>query len=96
MATSDRNRDRAHERHHRLRNDVIEAYGGRCEKCGYDNPLALQFDHIHGGGQKDRKQGREFYQRVLNDLLMVERTYRLLCANCNITQWRIVQMLRRL
>lgn len=68
--------------HHRLRNKILLMLGGRCVKCGYDNPRALQIDHVAGDGAEDRRLYRSYppyYRHVLKDL----SKYQLLCANCN-------------
>ena len=63
---------------------VIEFLGNRCKKCGFANALALQIDHINGGGRKDRARYKNdpsnFYRAVLKDK---KNKYQLLCANCN-------------
>lgn len=71
--------------HKKLRRLIIEKLGGRCCKCGFDDARALQIDHVHGGGSKERRligrgNGATFYKKVLAD---TENKYQLLCANCN-------------
>ena len=71
----------------RLRLEMIQAYGGKCECCGEDEPLFLTLDHIDGtGGQERRrlglKSGGPFY-RYLRRLEWPKDNYRLLCFNCN-------------
>lgn len=69
-----------------LRLKVIQALGGKCSKCGFPDHRTFQIDHIHGGGSRETRTGRdrlqwpEFYRRVLEKL---ETEYQLLCANCN-------------
>jgi len=66
----------------------MELLGNRCCKCGFDNVLALQFDHVSGGGTKERKKAksnRALYNAMYQEILEgnVEGHYQLLCANCN-------------
>lgn len=70
-------------RHHyyRVREAVIAYLGGRCSRCGFTDPRALQVDHIvpknQGGGFKRHPTAE--YKAVLDG----EPGYQLLCANCN-------------
>lgn len=66
-----------------IRKKILNKLGNKCILCGFDNPWALQVDHINGGGTKEiKKQGgkKVYYQMVLED---INGKYQLLCANCN-------------
>lgn len=65
-----------------VRQAILKKFGGKCVKCGFDDPRALQVDHINGGGQKEFKDlgVRRYYKNILEDK---EGRYQLLCANCN-------------
>lgn len=68
----------------KLKRDVLNAYGGKCECCGITEPVFLSIDHIDGGGNDHRKEvgsGTQFYQwlRCNN----YPDGYRILCKNCN-------------
>lgn len=68
------------------RNAAVEALGGKCVRCGFDDSRALQIDHINGGGTKERRNGDvkgNFHKHVLQSFLKNENKYQLLCANCN-------------
>ncbi len=68
----------------RVRGTVVAAYGSVCACCGELEPLFLELDHVHGGGNKDfrRKGGPvSFYRQIVARGFPDE--YRLLCANCN-------------
>lgn len=70
----------------KLRQSVLEALGGKCQKCGFEDKRALQIDHINGGGSKERKEkgfGGNFHKHVLKSFMANEQKYQLLCANCN-------------
>lgn len=66
-----------------FRRQAVAALGGRCCRCGFSNPLALQLDHVAGGGNYlgDNQRGAT----VTRDLAMGRRReeFQLLCANCN-------------
>ena len=67
----------------RLRNKILEMFGGKCQRCGFSDKRALQVDHKNGGGQKDMKSfpGRyAYYKHVLE---VGSKKFQLLCANCN-------------
>jgi len=66
-----------------LRAEIIKVHGGACGHCGFNDPRALQIDHVHGGGRAERQTvgtGIEYLKKVLND---TAGYYQLLCANCN-------------
>ena len=67
-----------------LKVQCFEKLGSKCCHCGYDtDERALQIDHVHGGGTKERKKlrsTRALYKKVLAD---TQGNYQLLCANCN-------------
>lgn len=82
-------RERERQRRENARLAAIRALGEKCE-CGFDDPRALQIDHVRNDGNSERKI-------LKNDLVAIYRKvvadpdpekYRLLCANCNvIKEW---------
>lgn len=67
-----------------IRIRIINALGGKCVRCGYEDKRALQIDHINGGGVKERtgfKNGYQYEKYVLEHL--DREKYQILCANCN-------------
>ena len=69
-----------------LRQEAIEAYGGKCVCCGESHWQFLTLDHPNGDGQKDRAKHR----MVLGQLYgwvkkngYPQGMYRVLCMNCN-------------
>src|SRR5216684_1363235 len=65
----------------RRRSKLVAALGGQCVKCGFADGRALQVDHKHGGGAKERKAlSRWGYEKAIWKNL---KRYQLLCANCN-------------
>lgn len=69
-----------------LRQEVIDAYGGRCACCGTMEYEFLCLDHINGGGRKHRLETKSsrttIYWQVKQDGFPKDK-YRLLCWNCN-------------
>lgn len=85
----EKNKDRLKEyakKHQReIRKTLIILMGGKCVKCGFDDERALQIDHIHGGGYKERKEAtsKNFNRRAIKSVKNNEGVFQLLCANCN-------------
>ena len=73
---------RAYELRKQRVSEIFELLGNKCSKCGFNNKIALQIDHINGGGYKHRKisgGGMTYYNQIKKGI----KKYRLLCANCN-------------
>ena len=68
----------------RLRLAAVEVLGNKCVKCGFSDERALQIDHVHGGGRKERREHYDnstyMYRRIRDGDIT---DYQLLCANCN-------------
>jgi predicted Zn-ribbon and HTH transcriptional regulator len=70
----------------KLRQEILSLFDNKCPKCGFSDPRALQIDHIRGGGRKDLNNSKcrsTYYLRVLQSIKSGEKTYQILCANCN-------------
>ena len=78
------NRRRNDEQVRRDRAELLRFLGGRCRRCGFDNPLALQVDHVNGGGSAERRRSRASSRTMLSRARENPDLYQLLCANCNI------------
>ena len=75
--------------YHKLRLEILIHYGGnppKCACCGESHIEFLTLDHIHGGGNKERKKyskggsyGLWLHLRKSN----FPEGYRVLCMNCN-------------
>lgn len=69
-------------RYKKVRDEVVQKLGGKCP-CGFADPRALQIDHIHGGGNDDRRKfggrWRLFYEYVADN----PAKFQILCSNCN-------------
>src|SRR6266851_8117196 len=69
----------------RVRNEILALLGGKCAKCPFDDPRALQVDHINGGGvkhYKNKTSSLSYYKGILASIKNGEGKYQLLCANC--------------
>lgn len=75
----------------RLRQEVVDGYGGRCVCCGTTYAPHLTIDHVKGDGAAERRQlggGRAVYQK-LRALLregILDLDYQVLCWSCNMTK----------
>lgn len=75
------------EKYAKSRQLAIGLYGGKCCRCGFDNQLALQFDHVNGGtGVRSRSLSGWSPSTHIKDILKFKpgTKYQLLCANCNV------------
>ena len=65
-----------------LRARALEALGGKCVVCGFDDSRALQIDHINGGGNKELATmgHKAIYRKIVAG---GTEGYQLLCANHN-------------
>ncbi len=67
------------------REKALIMYGGKCNCCGETEYKFLCFDHINGGGRKDRdgKSSNSFYNSLLNNK---REDIQILCHNCNMAK----------
>lgn len=70
-----------------LKQDALNAYGGKCACCGESNYEFMAIDHINGGGNKHRKDnktgsGLQFYRWLKKN--KYPKGFRVLCHNCNV------------
>jgi hypothetical protein len=80
-----RNLIKMREYRQRIRKEVIEKYGGKCECCGESNIEFLVIDHKNNDGNIERRKlngtnksgGSKFFLKLKRELL------RVLCFNCN-------------
>lgn len=69
-----------------LKQDALNAYGGKCACCGEDRYEFMAIDHIHGNGNQHRKinktgSGLQFYRWLKRE--KYPEGFRVLCHNCN-------------
>jgi len=67
--------------HARIKVAVIAYLGGKCVRCNFADPRALEADHIEGGGIKDKRSTYMRYRAILAGT--EEGVFQLLCCNCN-------------
>lgn len=79
------NRKNSREQHASARARALCALGGRCVRCGFSDPRALQIDHVNGGGNDDFKRlhAIPYLNHVLDEVQRGSGKFQLLCANCN-------------
>ena len=64
-----------------LKRKAFEALGGAvCARCGFEDVRALQFDHIHGGGNQQRSKNMSTQYAYI---IAHTDEFQVLCANCN-------------
>jgi len=63
------------------RNVLIKEHGGKCIRCGFNNPLALDFHHKDKALKSFSISFRAF--RSLENLRLEAAKCELLCANCH-------------
>lgn len=73
----------------KIREEMVEAYGGKCVKCGIDNIIVLTLDHIFDDSEVEKelyglnaRGGHKHYQRLKTEGWPKDR-FQLLCYNCN-------------
>ena len=66
------------------RSVVLKSMGGKCKKCGYNDSIALQIDHIKPqlALREDRWSGMRLVNRIYRGIISTEGL-QLLCANCH-------------
>jgi hypothetical protein len=69
----------------RIRDEMVEAYGGRCTClcCPETNPAFLTLEHINGDGKEHRAQVGSHTYADLRRRGWPKEGYTLLCWNCN-------------
>ena len=72
----------AKRRHDAKKRNALNLLGHICVRCGFDDPRALQVDHVIPVGKyhPDRQYGERFWGRIINNPEQFQR----LCANCNV------------
>lgn len=69
----------------RLRAAIIAFFGGKCGRCGIEEPRVLQVDHINRAQEprnSSYRSGTQLYRMIL-DGRKNPNEFQLLCANCN-------------
>jgi hypothetical protein len=85
---------------------LLDLLGNHCVICGFNNPLALQIDHVNNNGAEERakyrttKNGKnqcslKYYRVIREKLKQGSKEYQLLCANCNAIKRRTLEIEHR-
>ena len=73
--------------HRRVREEVLEHYGGRCACCNEERMPFLCIDHVNGRGNAHRRSlgamnsGAQFYRWLMKAGFPLG--FRVMCHNCN-------------
>lgn len=67
----------------KLKQEVIEHYGGQCACCGETEIIFLGLDHVDGGGTSERKKVGAGYTYYLQVRKLWPDGLQVLCHNCN-------------
>ena len=75
----------------RLRAELLEAYGNKCNcpGCGVDIPEFLALDHVNNDGKAHRTKLKAITTGIYRDLRkrgFPKEGYQLLCHNCNMAK----------
>lgn len=68
---------------------AFAVFGDYCARCGFQDIRALQLDHIHGGGTKERNGNKKidkalsYYKWIIKNPELAKLKFQVLCANCN-------------
>lgn len=79
MFTAKQQREHAIQR----RAETLERLGNQCVHCGFSDSRALQIDHKHGNGKKERVQLKQNRIAFYKQVALHPELYQILCANCN-------------
>lgn len=85
--TCDACRTRRRARHLRLKQKVMDGYGGRCACCGDTFLARLTIDHVNNDGAEHRRSlsnEAALYQQLLNKGF--PPGFQVLCASCNLAK----------
>lgn len=71
-----------------LRDEILSAYGNKCQCCGETTQRFLSVDHVNNDGAEHRRQenmqGGQALYRWLRDHDFPKEGFQLLCFNCNL------------
>lgn len=70
-------------RRRKLKEEVIQAYGGQCVCCREDYLPYLELDHVYGGGNKHRQEVPHWNLLRLLKNENFPSYIQLLCGNCH-------------
>ena len=62
---------------------VMAFLGNECVRCGFSDERALQIDHVHGGGRRERVEDKNAASNLYKRVYANPENYQVLCSNCN-------------
>ncbi len=82
---------RSREKRQKIKKQIMDKYGGKCNCCGETGLSFLNIDHINDDGKIHRKQirqegGSDFYKWLINNNF--PDGFQVLCYSCNISKYR--------
>ena len=85
--------ERSRKKNSTQRQEAHQSLGGDiCNQCSFDDPKAMQIDHIYGGGRADRAQFSSYYvwlDDIIDNPEKAREKLQILCVNCNIIKQHI-------
>jgi len=63
--------------------EVLDRMGGKCIFCGEEDEPVLTIDHVMNDGATERRNFRNVYFRLRNELSIPMDRYQILCLSCN-------------
>lgn len=85
IKNADRIREYRKKRIRRVKERIIEAYGGECACCGEKELNFLSIDHINDDGRTEKTGGVNFYCKIIK--AGFPKRFRILCLNCNMGRY---------
>jgi len=82
-ANRDHRKQQQNARRAKLREQAFDVLGRTCVRCGFSDVRALQFDHINGGGGKERRELNDTHRYYKSIIEAGATKFQVLCANCN-------------
>ena len=72
----------SYRRHLKYRNRILDRYGRKCVRCGFEDVRALSLHHCNNNGADERRKlgKRGVYIRAMLD--EHRNDYQILCMNC--------------
>jgi hypothetical protein len=74
----------------RIKQETVDAYGGKCVCCGEGTFEFLSIDHVNGGGDHHRREvgggGVVLYQWLRKRNFPQDGRFQVLCFNCNMAK----------
>lgn len=89
LKNAERNKEYERYTKRKLRDEILQAYGNKCQCCGESRKEFLCIDHVNGGGRQERLKMSSlstYYRQIKTNGFPPK--YRILCHNCNFARGR--------